>query len=72
MTAPYWVGGEPRSGTDVVPVRSPFDGAEAGRTNPPVKGTSADPRARYAIEASSCSARTGGQPARSSARSAAS
>ena len=32
MTTPYWVAGEPRTGTDVVAVRSPFDGAEAGRT----------------------------------------
>ena len=26
MTTPYWVAGEPRTGTDVVAVRSPFDG----------------------------------------------
>lgn len=32
MTTPYWVAGEPRTGTDVVEVRSPFDGAVAGRT----------------------------------------
>src|SRR3954454_8518762 len=32
MTTPYWVAGQPRTGTDVVDVRSPFDGAEAGRT----------------------------------------
>jgi acyl-CoA reductase-like NAD-dependent aldehyde dehydrogenase len=32
MTTPYWVAGLPRTGTDVVDVRSPFDGAVAGRT----------------------------------------
>jgi acyl-CoA reductase-like NAD-dependent aldehyde dehydrogenase len=32
MTTPYWVAGRPRTGTDVVDVRSPFDGAVAGRT----------------------------------------
>ena len=32
MTTPYWVAGRPRTGTDVVEVRSPFDGADAGRT----------------------------------------
>src|SRR4051812_3812552 len=32
MTTPYWVAGQPRTGTDAVEVRSPFDGAEAGRT----------------------------------------
>ena len=32
MTTPYWVAGRPRTGTDVVEVRSPFDGTPAGRT----------------------------------------
>jgi len=32
VTTPYWVAGRPRTGTDVVDVRSPFDGAVAGRT----------------------------------------
>jgi acyl-CoA reductase-like NAD-dependent aldehyde dehydrogenase len=32
MTTPYWVAGEHRTGTDVVEVRSPFDGSAAGRT----------------------------------------
>ncbi|RBY83767.1 aldehyde dehydrogenase [Geodermatophilus sp. TF02-6] len=32
MTTPYWVAGRPRTGTDVLEVRSPYDGALAGRT----------------------------------------
>src|SRR5688500_13698561 len=32
MTTPYWVAGEPRTGSDVIDVRSPFDGTQAGRT----------------------------------------
>ncbi|PWW24172.1 aldehyde dehydrogenase (NAD+) [Geodermatophilus normandii] len=31
-TTPYWVAGRPRTGTDPVEVRSPHDGAVAGRT----------------------------------------
>jgi aldehyde dehydrogenase (NAD+) len=32
MTTPYWIAGSARSGTDVLEVRSPHDGAVAGRT----------------------------------------
>ncbi|TFV55681.1 aldehyde dehydrogenase family protein [Geodermatophilus sp. DF01-2] len=32
MTTPYWVAGRTSTGTDVVEVRSPFDGGLAGRT----------------------------------------
>ncbi len=31
-TTPYWIAGRPATGTDVLEVRSPFDGAPAGRT----------------------------------------
>src|SRR4051812_4084992 len=31
-TTPYWVAGQPRTGTEVLEVRSPHDGAVAGRT----------------------------------------
>ncbi|SEL42124.1 succinate semialdehyde dehydrogenase [Blastococcus sp. DSM 46786] len=31
-TTPYWIAGRPATGTDVLEVRSPFDGALAGRT----------------------------------------
>src|SRR3954462_452650 len=31
-TTPYWVTGRPRTGTEVLEVRSPYDGAVAGRT----------------------------------------
>jgi acyl-CoA reductase-like NAD-dependent aldehyde dehydrogenase len=31
-TTPYWIAGRPSTGTDVLEVRSPFDGALAGRT----------------------------------------
>ncbi|MGY1710829.1 aldehyde dehydrogenase family protein [Geodermatophilus sp. SYSU D00758] len=32
MTTPYWVAGRPATGTEVLEVRSPWDGAAAGRT----------------------------------------
>jgi aldehyde dehydrogenase (NAD+) len=31
-TAPYWIAGRPRSGDDLLEVRSPYDGSLAGRT----------------------------------------
>ncbi|MGY1916379.1 aldehyde dehydrogenase family protein [Blastococcus sp. SYSU DS0973] len=31
-TTPYWIAGRPATGTEVLEVRSPFDGAVAGRT----------------------------------------
>lgn len=31
-TTPYWIAGRPATGTDLLEVRSPFDGALAGRT----------------------------------------
>jgi acyl-CoA reductase-like NAD-dependent aldehyde dehydrogenase len=44
-TTPYWIAGRPATGTDVLEVRSPFDGALAGRTT---NATAADVEAAVA------------------------
>ena len=47
-TTPYWIAGEARSGTEVLEVRSPFDGSRAGATT---TATAADVEAAVAAAA---------------------